>query len=152
MAELSGETIKNAIARELNEIFPEIAVYKEEQSTPYDFPNFFILQLSANTTEDRKDHYFQTYLYNIRYRHVADVETEPRIEQSLDKVGLQLITNFTTITLDNRPYKIRQANYEKVDKVVHFTFQVRVQVEKEKQEKVKMMRLEENTNLKTGGI
>ena len=138
MAELSGETIKNAIARELNEIFPEIAVYKEEQSTPYDFPNFFILQLSANTTEDRKD----------RYRHVADVETEPRIEQNLDKVGLQLITNFTTITLDNRPYKIRQANYEKVDKVVHFTFQVRVQVEKEKQEKVKMMRLEEKTNLK----
>lgn len=146
--ELSGETIKNAIARELNRIFPEIAVYKEEQSTPYDFPNFFILQLSANTTEDRKDHYFQTYLYNVRYRHVADVETEPRIEQNLDKVGQKLITEFTTITLDNRPYKIRQANYEKVDKIVHFTFQVRVQVEKEKQEKVKMQVLEQNTNIK----
>lgn len=150
--ELSGETIKNAIARELNEIFPEIAVYKEEQSNPYDFPNFFILQLSANTSEDRKDHYFQTYLYNIRYRHVADVETEPRIEQNLDKVGLQLITNFTTITLDNRPYKIRQANYEKVDKVVHFTFQVRVQVEKEKTAGVPMRKLEQNTNIKTGGM
>lgn len=146
--ELSGETIKNAIARELNEIFPDIAVYKEEQSTPYDFPNFFILQLSANTIEDRKDHYFQTYLYNIRYRHVADVETEPRIEQNLDKVGLQLITNFTTITLDNRPYKIRQANYEKVDKVVHFTFQVRVQIEKEKAAGVPMRKLEQNTNIK----
>ena len=149
--ELSGETIKNAIARELNEIFPDIAVYKEEQSTPYDFPNFFILQLSANTTEDRKGHYFQTYLYNVRYRHVADVETEPRIEQSLDKVGLQLITNFTTITLDNRPYKIRQANYEKVDKVVHFTFQVRVQVEKEKMAGVPMRKLEQNTNI-TGSV
>lgn len=146
--ELSGETIKNAIARELNRIFPEIAVYKEEQANPYDFPNFFILQLSANTTEDRKDHYFQTYLYNIRYRHVADVETEPRIEQNLDKVGLQLITNFTTITLDNRPYKIRQVNYEKVDKVVHFTFQVRVQVEKEKTAGVPMRKLEQNTNIK----
>lgn len=149
--ELSGETIKNAISRELNRIFPNIAVYKEEQSTPYDFPNFFILQLSANTTEDRKDHYFQTYLYNVRYRHVADVETEPRIEQSLDRVGLDLITNFTTITLDNRPYKIRQANYEKVDKVVHFTFQVRVQVEKEKAAGVPMRKLEQNTNIKTGG-
>lgn len=146
--ELSGETIKNAISRELNRIFSDIAVYKEEQSNPYDFPNFFILQLSANTTEDRKDHYFQTYLYNVRYRHVADVETEPRIEQSLDRVGLDLITNFTTITLDNRPYKIRQTNYEKVDKVVHFTFQVRVQVEKEKQEKVKMQVLEQKTNIK----
>lgn len=146
--ELSGETIKNAISRELNRIFPEIAVYKEEQTNPYDFPNFFILQLSANTTEDRKDHYFQTYLYNVRYRHVADVETEPRIEQSLDRVGLDLITNFTTITLDNRPYKIRQANYEKVDKVVHFTFQVRVQVEKEKTAKMPMRKLEQNTNIK----
>lgn len=148
MAELSGETIKNAIARELNEIFPEIVVYKEEQSTPYDFPNFFILQLSANTTEDRKDHYFQTYLYNIRYRHVADVETEPRIEQSLDRIGLDLITNFTTITINNIPYKIRQANYEKVDKVVHFTFQVRVQVEKEKTAGMPMRKLEQNTNIK----
>lgn len=146
--ELSGETIKNAISRELNKIFPEIAVYKEEQTNPYDFPNFFILQLSANTTEDRKDHYFQTYLYNVRYRHVADVETEPRIEQSLDRVGLDLITNFTTITLDNRPYKIRQANYEKIDKVVHFTFQVRVQVEKEKMAGMPMRKLEQNTNIK----
>ena len=36
MAELSGETIKNAISRELNRIFPNIAVYKEEQTNPYD--------------------------------------------------------------------------------------------------------------------
>lgn len=152
MAQLSGETIKNAIARELNALFPDIAVYKEEQTNPYDFPHFFILQLSANTTEDRKDHYFQTYLYNVRYRQVADVETEARIEQKLDNVGLKLITKFTTITLNSIPYKIRQANYEKVDKVVHFTFQVRVQVEKEPIEKVKMLRLEQNYNTKTGGI
>lgn len=148
MAVLSGETIKNAIARELNDVFPDISVYKEEQTTPYSFPHFFILQLSVNTSEDRKDHYFQTYLYNVRYRQVADVETDPRIEQNLDRVGQSLITNFTKVTLDNRPYKIKEASYEKVDKVVHFTFQVRVQVEKEPIEKVKMMRLEEHQYIK----
>ena len=148
MAILSGETIKNAIARELNRIFPDIAVYKEEQSTPYDFPNFYILQLSLNSQEDRKDHYFQTFLYEIRYRQIADVELEPRIEQKLDNVGLQLTTEFVRITIDNRPYRVLQANYEKVDKVGHFTFQVRVQVEKEKQEEVKMQVLEQNTEIK----
>lgn len=150
MAILSSETIKNAIARELNRIFPDIAVYKEEQSKPYDFPNFFILQLSMNTREDRKDHYFQTFLYEIRYRQIADVELEPRIEQKLDNVGLQLTTELVRVTIDNRPYRILQANYEKVDKIGHFTFQVRVQVEKEKNEEVKMLIIDKNIKIKGG--
>ena len=150
MAILAGETIKNAIARELNRIFPDIAVYKEEQSTPYDFPNFYILQLSLNSQEDRKDHYFQTFLYEIRYRQIADVELEPRIEQKLDNVGLQLTTELVRVSINNRPYRILQANYEKVDKVGHFTFQVRVQVEKEKVEEVKMLQVDTNVNIKGG--
>lgn len=150
MAVLTGETIKNAIARELNRIFPDIAVYKEEQTNPYEFPNFYILQLSVNSTEDRKDHYFQTFLYEIRYRQIADVELEPRIEQKLDNIGLQLVTEFVRVTIDNRPYRVLQSNYEKVDKVGHFTFQIRVQVEKERIEEVKMIILEENINIKGG--
>lgn len=148
MTVLSGETIKNSIARELNRIFPDIAVYKEEQPDPFQFPNFFIFQLSVNSVEDRKDHYFQTFLYEIRYRQIADVELEPRIEQKLDNVGLQLTTELVRVTIDNRPYRVLQTNYEKVDKVGHFTFQIRVQVEKEPIEEVKMQVLEENTNIK----
>ena len=143
MAVLSGETIKNAIARELNKIFPDIAVYKEEQTNPFEFPHFFILQLSASSQEDRKDHYFQTFLFNVRYRHIADVELEPRIEQNLDSVGLKLITEFNRITLDNGPYRVLQVNYEKVDKVVHFTFQIKVQVVKEPEDGIKMQKIKE---------
>ena len=150
MAVLLGETIKNSIARELNRIFPDISVYKEEQSNPYSFPNFFILQLSMNTVEDRKDHYFQTFLYEIRYRQIPDVELEPKIEQKLDNIGLKLLTELNRVIIDERPYRILQANYEKVDKVGHFTFQVRVQVEKEPIEKVKMLVLEQNQNIKGG--
>lgn len=150
MAVLSGETIKNSIARELNRIFPNVFVYKEEQTNPFQFPNFFILQLSVNSQEDRKDHYFQTFLYEIRYRHIADVELEPKIEKQLDDVGLKLITEFNRIIIDNRPYRVLQTNYEKVDKVGHFTFQVRVQVEKEKEEKIKMLILEQTQNIKGG--
>lgn len=150
MAILLGETIKNSIARELNRIFPDIAVYKEEQTNPYNFPNFFVLQLSINSIEDRKDHYFQTFLYEIRYRHIADVELEPQIERYLDSVGLQLTTELNRVIIDERPYRILQANYEKVDKVGHFTFQIRVQVEKEKDEKVKMLQLEQTQKIKGG--
>ena len=150
MTILSGEMIKNAIARELNRLFPDIAVYKEEQTNPYDFPNFFILQLSMNSVEDRKDHYFETYLYNIRYRQIADVELDQRIEQHLDNVGNTLINEFKSVIFDDRPYKIKQANYEKVDKVGQFSFQITVQTEKEKSnENVKMQTLE--TNIEKGG-
>ena len=149
---LQGETIKNAIATELNRLFPNISVYKEEQTNPYNFPNFFILQLSMNSQEDRKDHYFETYLYEIRYRQIADVELEPKIEQKLDNVGNTLINEFKSVIFDSRPYKIRQANYEKVDKVGHFTFQVTVQTEKQKELQPLMRKLEENIDLKeTGG-
>jgi len=151
MARLQGETIKNAIVTELNELFPNIAVYKEEQTNPYDFPNFFVLQLSMNSREDRKDHYFETYLYEVRYRHIADVELEPRIEQRLDNIGNTLINEFKSVTFDNRPYKIRQVNYEKVDKVGHFTFQVMVQTEKAKPQEPKLGKLEVNTYLKEIG-
>lgn len=144
---LSGETIKNAISEKILEIFPNYYVYKEEQSTLL-FPHFFILQLNLSSTEDRKDHYFQTYVMNIRFRQVADVATEPKIEQKLDDVGVQLLTNFTEISLVGRPVKIREAYYEKVDKVLHFSCQIKVQIEKEKPEEVKMLRLEQETNMK----
>ncbi len=144
---LSGETIKNAISEKILEIFPNYYVYKEEQSTLL-FPHFFILQLNLSSTEDRKDHYFQTYVMNIRFRQVADVATEPKIEQKLDDVGVQLLTNFTEISLVGRPVKIREAYYEKVDKVLHFSCQIKVQIEKEKPEEAKMLRLEQETNMK----
>lgn len=142
-----GETIKNAILRKLLEIFPEYYVYKEEQSTLL-FPHFFILQLNLSSTEDRKDHYFQTYVMNIRFRQVADVATEPKIEQKLDDVGVKLLTDFTEVEIAGRPVKIREAYYEKVDKVLHYSCQIKIQLEKEKPEEIKMLRLEQETSIK----
>lgn len=139
---VTGETVKNAITRKLIELYPDITVYKEEQ-TILDFPHFFVLQLNVSTEEDRRNHYFQTYIINLRYRQVADVETEPKIEQKLDNMGVDLITNFVDLTIDNRIYKIRQAYYEKVDKVLHFSCQVKLQVEKEPEAGVRMQILDE---------
>ena len=144
---LTSETIKNAVFGELQEIFPNIAVYKEQSTLPK-FPHFFINQLNLSTSQDRKDHYFQTYLMNIRYRQVADPSNEAKIEQELDEIGHRMIEDFVKIQLNNRPHKIREAYYEKVDGVLHFSCQIRVQVEKQKQESIKMEHLEEHIGIK----
>ena len=85
---------------------------------------------------------------NIRYRQVADPSNEAKIEQELDEVGHRLVEDFIKVQLNNRPCKIREAYYEKVDGVLHFSCQIRVQVEKQKEDSVKMEHLEEHINIK----
>lgn len=147
MTQLYGETIKNAIFGKLKELFPSVAVYKEQITLP-EFPNFFINQLNVSTVEDRKDRYFITYLMNIRYRQVGDISTEPKLEQRLDDVGINLIINFTDIEIGGKPRKIIESYYEKVDGVLHFSCKVKLQVEKEQIEQIKMENVEIITNLK----
>lgn len=142
-----GETIKNAVFGKLQEIFPNITVYKEQVTLP-DFPHFFINQLNLSTSEDRKNHYFQTYLMNIRYRQVADVSNEARIEQELDEIGHKLIEEFVDVQLNNRPCKIKEAYYEKVDGVLHFSCQIKIQVEKQKEDTTKMGSLDITVGIK----
>lgn len=142
-----GETIKNAILGKLLELFPNVSVYKEQMTTP-DFPHFFILQLNTSSVEDRKDKYFITYLMNIRYREVADVATEAKIEQKLDDIGNELIINFTDVQIGEKPYKIREAYYEKIDGVLHFTCKIKIQVEKEKIQETPMRVIDININMK----
>lgn len=144
---LTSETIKNAVSGELQGIFPSITVYKEQITLP-NFPHFFINQLNVSTTEDRKNHYFKTYLMNIRYRQVADPSNEARIEQELDEVGHKMIEDFVKVQINDKPYKIREAYYEKVDGVLHFSCRIRVQIEKQKEEVAKMMHIEESIEIK----
>lgn len=145
--EISGETIKNAIFEKLLEIFPNVYVYKEQITTP-NFPNFFILQLTVNSDEDRKDKYFNTYLIDLRYRQTADITTELKLEQKLDDIGNDLIINFKNIMLDGRPIKIQEPNYEKDEGVLHFSFKIKIQVEKERPILTKMQNLDTNVILK----
>lgn len=145
---ITGETIKNSMVAKLITILPSnVEIYKEEQ-VELSFPHAFLYQLSVRTIEDRRDHYFQTYTMNLRYREVADVETEPRIEKKLDAISNILITDFTDIVIGDKPYKLLERSCEKVDKVLHFTCQVRVQVAREPIEGIKMLELEQNTIVK----
>lgn len=142
-----GETIKSAFAIRLAELFPEIAIFKEKEEETSKFPNFFILQLTLNSQEDRKDHYWLTYYVTIRYREVADINTEPKLQQKLDKIGSEMIMNLVDIPINEKPIKLRNCNYEKVDGVLHFFANVTIQVVKEKEKEPLMNKLEKNIGI-----
>ena len=144
-----GETIKSAFATRLAELFPNVAIYKEKEEEATKFPNFFILQLTLNSQEDRKDHYWLTYYVTIRYREVADINTEPKLQQKLDKVGSEMIINLVDIPINNKPFKLKNCNCEKVDGVLHFFANVTVQVVKEPPQEALMRKLEGNIDIKT---
>lgn len=142
-----GETIKSAFATRLNELFPNVAIYKEKEDGADKFPNFFILQLTLNSQEDRKDHYWLTYYVTIRYREVADINTEPKLQQKLDKIGSEMIINLVDIPINGKPFKLKNCNCEKVDGVLHFFANVTVQVVKQKPEEPLMRVLEQKINI-----
>lgn len=144
-----GETIKTAFAQRLMELFPNVSVYKEKEDETDNFPNFFILLLTLNSEEDRQDHYFHTYYVTIRYRQVADINTEEKLQQKLDKMGVDLITNLVDIPINGKPIKLRNCNCEKIDGVLHFFANVRVQIVKEKPIYEKMRDVKQEINIVT---
>lgn len=146
MYKVIGESIKSATSIKLGEIFGNVKRYKETV-TNIQYPNFFIYQVSANINPDTKNRWQIDYLMNIRYRYVKDVATVTNLEETLDNIGLQLMAQFTDITL-NRIVKVKNARYEKADGVLQFFFNVTIRIMRELTEGQKMQLLELNRKLK----
>lgn len=133
--EIIGETIKSATSIKLGELFGNIYRYKEN-ITKQKFPNFHIIQVNMSVTPKglsarnsainiKKDRIQLDYLINIQYRVAEDTELVSNLQQQLDDVGLKLLANFSSINLE-KPTKIKNARYEKVDGVLQFFFNVTV--------------------------
>ena len=146
MYKVIGESIKSATSIKLGEIFGNVKRYKETV-TNIQYPNFFIYQVSANINPDTKNRWQIDYLMNIRYRYVKDVATVTNLEETLDNIGLQLMAQFTDITL-NRIVKVKNARYEKADGVLQFFFNITIRIMRELTEGQKMQLLELNRKLK----
>lgn len=140
MYEIIGETVKSATSVKLGEIFGENTKRYKEAIAKMEYPNFFIHQLSANIREDTRNRWFIDYLINIRYRYKKDTSNINDLEQKLDEIAIKLMTGFTEIQLE-RPVNVRNARYEKVDGVLHFFFNVSIQVQKQLQEEPKLEKL-----------
>lgn len=144
--EIIGETIKSATSIKLGEIFGSDTKRYKENVTNMQYPNFFIQQLTQNITPDTKDRWMIDYLVTIRYRYVKDTTTVTNLEQKLDEIGLKLTTEFTELQLE-KPVKVKNARYEKDEGVLHFFFNVSVQIKRLLEEKPRQENLKVNENI-----
>ena len=123
MIELTGENVKQAIVQQLLKTFPNIKVYKEAITNPQ-YPHFFVYQISLVDTEERKNYHLMSYAMNVRYRVKSDPSTDLKLEQNLDDMAMRLLQNFNIIDFGNEKIRVKEKNTEKVDGVLHFTFNV----------------------------
>ena len=123
MIELTGENVKQAIVQQLLKTFPNIKVYKEAITTPQ-YPHFFVYQISVVDTEERKKYHLMSYAMDVRYRVKPDSSTDLKLEQNLDDMGMKLLQNFNIIDFADEKIRVKEKNTEKVDGVLHFTFNV----------------------------
>ena len=123
MIELTGENVKQAIVQQLLKTFPNVKVYKEAITNPQ-YPHFFVYQISFVDTEERKSYHLMSYEMDVRYRIKSDPSTDLKLEQNLDDMGMKLLQNFNIIAFGNEKIRIKEKNTEKVDGVLHFTFNI----------------------------
>lgn len=135
--EILGESVKSAISLKLGEIFGNDTIRYKENITNPRYPSFWIIQVNLTqnlaglqgsrliANQTRINRRQLDYLINIQYRHAENVETVSNLQQKLDEIGLKLNTQFNEINL-GLPVKVYNKNYEKVDGVGQFTFNVTV--------------------------
>lgn len=143
--EIVGESVKSAMSIKLGQIFPDITRYKEAITT-LKYPHFFIYQISMETIAQEKNRYILSYLMNIRYRYVDDVDTVNDLNQHLDNVALKLLSELDTISFTDedgitRPVEIQNPRYEKQDGVLYYFCNVNIRVKRPTEKDAQMNKL-----------
>lgn len=123
MIELTGESVKQAIIEQLIRIFPDVTPYKES-ITKINYPHFFVYQISVADSEERKNYHLMSYAMEVRYRIKPDPSTDSTLELNLDDMGMKLLRNFNVISFGDEKIRVKEKNVEKVDGVLHFTFNI----------------------------
>jgi len=152
--QIIGETIKSATSIKIGEIFrvqtgtsqsgDPIYSYPrryKENITNQTYPNFHIIQVLVNQTPAGRKRMQLDYLINVQYRVAENTEDVTNLQQQLDEVGLRLCSELTELNLE-RPTKTKNRNYEKVDGVGQFTFNITVYAIPEESPTIKMEELE----------
>ena len=137
--EIIGTSVTGGLVAELERIFPDIARYRETFPVQKQrFPHFFVHQLSQNLQEERRNHWIVEYMINIRYHVAEDPSTVVgSLQERLDAIGLQMLSELTHITWGDMPVKVRSPRTEKVDGVLHWFGEIRVMATKPQLEKIK---------------
>ena len=146
---IHGEIVKSALGAEIMRAFPGVTWYKERVIN-LRFPHFFVHQLTLDTIENRRGFWWLNYFINIRYRVAAEPDNVTNIQEQLDNVGLQILSNIKSITVSGLTKKLQSPRYEKVDGVLHYFCNITLQATEEEAEAVLQQQLELNQTLKGG--
>lgn len=139
--QVTSESIKSAVARELKKKYPNVNLYKNKVKQGLKYPCFFIAQINTSNTKVSKDKYELDYLLNIRYHD----EDPTRVK--LDEVGFTLLGILERIDTENLYLFGRNLRYEITDDVLIFYVNYKVRVIKPI-EVSKLQELELNGGLK----
>lgn len=123
MMYIDGEDVKQAVAEQLVESFPDVITYKEARAK-VEYPHFFVYQVNLSDEEERKNYHILHYSMEIRYRVASDSSTNPKLEQNLDGMGLRLLESFNILKFENEKIRCKEKSVEKVDGVLHFFFSI----------------------------
>ena len=149
MYEIIGLSVISALGAEITKVFPGARWQRETVTNPQ-FPHFFVQQLSASSSEERKNHWWLDYLMNVQYRIAANPQAVGNLLEQLNNIGAKMKSDIQNIYWDNVPVRIRNPRYEIQEGILQYTCNVRVQGTKTSEEYTKMLEFEQNTNMVGG--
>lgn len=141
MFSILGETVKVELVKELVTNFPNVETYKEKNDDP-NFPNFFVLLLELNKERIINDYYSLEYFFTIRYRQIADINLDPKLQDNLDDMALDMMYHLRSIEINGLRLPLYESRYEKVDGVLHYFCNVKLRVSYAQLERAKQMSLD----------
>ena len=126
--EITGDTVKSAVGKQIKKIFPDAIWYKDSITNPK-YPNFYVNQVQLLASPDRRNRWFLQYLFSVEYRINKDPSSEANINTKLDDVGLKLLYGMDNL----EEIKARTSNQrlEKTEGLLAFIFNVNLLVRKE---------------------
>ena len=131
MTQITGETVKSGIIRQLASIFPCATIFRDAINPALiQYPNFFVTQISAETREIKLGVWRIDYLIEVRYRLQANIEEAVNLNTQLEAVALQIIAGLEYIEVENKKYKLYNTRYEKPDGILLFFANITILAEK----------------------
>ncbi|MGL5514686.1 MAG: phage tail terminator family protein [Sporomusa sp.] len=130
--ELTATSVTSGLVIALGDVFPGVARYRETVPAQFlVYPYIFIHQLTLDSQTERRNHWMLSYLVNIRYHVAADPSLiTGSLQQQLDDVSIQMMSDLTHITWDGIPVELRNRRTEKVDGILHFFANISVMATK----------------------
>ncbi len=120
---IMGESVKLAITNELIKNFQGVSIYKEKRTEP-NFPNFFVYQITTDSTHQRNNVYSQEYLMSVQYFASNDLSTHENLNMEIDDIAYR-ITQLKRVYFGDIPVKILNGKINKEDGVLNYIFTIK---------------------------